>query len=302
VRRLLVGLALPALLVTAACSTDSGTPPAPIVSLSAVHVTGPTSAAPLVKFKAPIAFAKTSAQVIDPGPGTGPAVTQSSMVTVQYVAINAGDESVFGSSWKAGPSTFYVNSVVKGFAQGLIGTHAGDRVLIGVQAKDAFGPTGNLAATVRPGDSVIFVVDVEKVFPETPAPATAPTLVFGPDGNPAKFTAGPGVTKAPTKLGVYPLVEGDGPVVKSGDTVKVDYFGQIYPDQTVFNAWTGEPFPFQLGAHQVIDGWDLAITGQRVGTRLELVVPPSLGYKNKKQGSIPAHSTLVFAIEILSVN
>jgi peptidylprolyl isomerase len=302
VRRLLVGLVLPMLLLTAACSGSDNTPAAPIVKLTAIHVSGPTTAAPQVHFKAPVSFANTTSDILNHGPGTGPVVAMYSLVTVQYVAIDANDESVFGSSWKSGPSTFYVNSVVKGFASGLIGTHAGDRVLIGVKAADAYGSTGNLAATVHPGDSVIFVVDILNVFGINSMPTTVPSLIYGADGNPQKFTAGPGVTAKPTKLGVYPVIEGPGPVVKTGDTVKVDYFGQIYPDKSVFNAWTGEPFSFQFGASQVIPGWDQGLVGQRVGSRVILVVPPALGYMNKKQGNIPANSTLVFAVEILSVN
>lgn len=301
-RRLLVGLALPVLLLTAACSGGGNSSPARIVSLSAVRVTGPTTSAPQVSFKAPIAFAKTAHKILGQAAGTGPAITLHSLVTVQYVAINASDESVFGSSWKSGPSTFYVNSVVKGFASGLVGAKAGERVLIGARSVDAFGPTGNLAATVRPGDSVIFVVDIEKVFAEQALPSTVPSLQYGADGNPEKFTTHTGVTATPTKLGVYPVIEGPGPVVKSGDQVSVNYFGQLYPGGKVFNAWTGEAFPFQLGANQVIDGWDLGLAGQHVGSRIVLVIPAALAYKDKAQNGIPANSTLIFTVQIVSVS
>jgi FKBP-type peptidyl-prolyl cis-trans isomerase len=311
-RRFAVGLVLPVLLVTAACS-GSGSAATKVGTLSSVSVTGKPSAAPVVSFKAPIKFTKTASKVVDPGPGTGPAVQRNSLVTVQYTGINATDEFTFGSSWPStaagasskgtGPSTFYVNSVVKGFVDGLIGTHAGDRVLICVPAKDAFGPTGNLEASVRPGDSVIFVVDVQRVFPVQPLPATVPSLQYDANGNPSKFTATDAVTKNPTTLGVYPVVKGNGPVLKSGDRASVDYFGQIYPDGNVFNAWTGQPLDVQLGAGGVIQGWELGLAGQRVGSRVVLVIPPDLAYGKKGQsGSIPPNSTLIFTIQILSVN
>ncbi len=299
-RRLVVGLALSALLATAACSGSSGSTPAKIVPLSAVTVTGPTSAIPNVTFKAPIAFDKTSSEVVTKGPGTGPAIELSSLVKVEYVGINASDESVFGSSWKTKPSTFYVNSVVKGFSDGLIGAHAGDRVLIGSQAKDAFGDTGNLAATVRPGDNVVFVVDVLKVFPTQSPPPDVPKLTYDAAGNPAKFTADSKTLAKPTSLGVYPIVEGPGPKVKTGDSVSVEYFGQIYPDGSVFNPWTGQPFTFTIGSGQVIKGWDQGLIGQRVGSRVALVVPPALGYGDKKQSGIPKNSTLIFTVQIVS--
>lgn len=302
-RRIVVGLlAVPLLLATASCSGSTSSAPIKVASLTAVHVSGPTDKAPAVDFKAPIAFGKTASTVVDPGPGSGPAVAKTSLVTVQYVAINATDESVFGSTWKSKPSTFYVNSVVPGFTNGLIGTHAGDRVLIGAPARDAFGVTGNLSASVHPGDSVIFIVDVMHVAAIKKLPADVPALTYDADGNPAKFTSDAQTLKTVTKLGVYPVVEGTGPVVKSGDNIAVEYFGQIYPDGTVFNGWTGQSFPTQIGTGKVIPGWDQAIVGQKVGTRMVLVIPPSLGYKDKKQGNIPANSTLIFTVQIVSVN
>jgi peptidylprolyl isomerase len=302
VRRLVVGLAVPILLVAAACSGSDNTTPAKVVTLAAIQVAGPTSAAPKVTFTAPVAFKTTDSKTIAQGAGTGPAVEASSMVTVQYVGVNASDQSVFGSSWKSGPSTFYVNTVVKGFTDGLIGTHAGDRVLIGCQAKDAFGVTGNLAATVRPGDSVIFVVDVLKVIPTVATPANVPKLTYDANGNPAKFTADDQTLKKVTELGVYPIVEGPGPKVKSGDQIAVEYFGQIYPDGNVFNPWTGQPFNTPIGTGGVIKGWDEGLVGQRVGSRVALVIPPALAYKDKAQNGIPANSTLIFIVQIVSVN
>ncbi len=129
------GWLLPLLLVPAACSGSDDSAPVKVGTVSSVTVSGPTTATPDVSFKAPIKFTKTDSQVVNPGPGTGPAIEPSSLVTVQYVGINASDENPFGSSWPAdtttgttngtGPTTFYVNSVVKGFTDGLVGKHVG---------------------------------------------------------------------------------------------------------------------------------------------------------------------------------
>lgn len=301
-RRFAVLASVPILLVTAACSGSGHETTAAIGTLASVTVAGPTTSPPTVSFKAPITFAKTASKVVHQGGGAGPAVGKTSLVTVQYVAINASDESVFGSSWKSGPTTFYVNTVVKGFADGLIGAHAGDRVLIASRARDAFGVTGNLASTVRPGDAVIFVVDIVTIAPVLSTPSGVPRLTYGSDGNPAKFTADAQTPKQPASLGVYPIVKGPGPVVQSGDSIGVEYFGQIYPDGPVFNAWTGQRFDLVLGAGNVIKGWDMGLVGQRVGSRVELVIPPALGYGDKAQSGIPAGSTLVFTVQIVSVS
>lgn len=301
--RRVVGLMLPLLLLTAACSGSSDSPPAVVGTVDSVTVTGPTDKTPEIEFKAPLTFEKNDSKVVTAGPGTGPAVEKSSLVTVQYAGWNASDETQFATSWnKGGADTFYVNSVVPGFTDGLLGAHAGDRVLIVTPSKDAFGTTGNVTASVRPNESVIFVVDVIAVAAQQQPPSTVPSLEYDSDGNPSKFTAGPDVLQDPSKLGVYTLVEGTGPAVKSDDSITVEYFGQIYPDGDVFNAWTGEPFNVQLGADAVIKGWDQGLVGQKVGSRVVLVVPPSLAYGKKEQSGIPANSTLIFTVQILSVD
>lgn len=301
-RRIAALLSTPILLATAACSgSDSGSTAA-IGTLTSVTVTGPTTAPPTVSFKAPITFEKTASKLVEAGPGTGPVIDNRSLVTVQYVAVNASDESVFGSSWKGGPSTFYVNTVVAGFEDGLLGKHAGDRVLICSRAKDAYGATGNLASTVRPDDAVIFVVDIVKVAPTSSMPVGVPTLSFDSDGNPSKFAADAQTDKKLTTLGVYPIVEGFGPVVKNGDRISVEYFGQLYPDGKVFNGWTGQPFDLTLGQGQVIPGWDKGLVGQRVGSRVALIIPSVLGYGAKAQSAIPKNSNLAFVVQIVSVS
>lgn len=50
----------------------------------------------------------------------------------------------------------------------------------------------------------------------------------------------------------------------------------------------------------VIEGWLEGLKGQKVGSEVLLVVPPSLGYGDQAQGEIPANSTLVFVVDILA--
>jgi peptidylprolyl isomerase len=106
----------------------------------------------------------------------------------------------------------------------------------------------------------------------------------------------------PKKLVVKDLKKGDGPIARSGDTVTVQYVGVDYKSGKQFDAsWDrGQPFPFQLGAGQVIPGWDKGVAGMRVGGRRELVIPPRLAYG--AQGQPPAiapNATLVFVIDLL---
>ena len=69
------------------------------------------------------------------------------------------------------------------------------------------------------------------------------------------------------------------------------------------SSWTSQPFTFVLGEGQVIPGWDKGVVGMKVGGRRELIIPPSLGYKNHSPGpGIAANDTLVFVIDLLNVS
>jgi peptidylprolyl isomerase len=109
----------------------------------------------------------------------------------------------------------------------------------------------------------------------------------------------------PRKLVTEDIVKGMGPGAKNGDTVVVHYVGMNFSNGREFDAsWdTGSPFPVQLGAGQVIAGWDKGLVGIRKGGRRKLVIPPELGYG--AQGyppDIPPNETLVFVVDAVSIN
>jgi peptidylprolyl isomerase len=106
----------------------------------------------------------------------------------------------------------------------------------------------------------------------------------------------------PTQLTGQDLVIGKGATASTNDTVEVQYVGTIYTTGHVFDAsWTDNgPTVFPLS--EVVPGFRDAIVGMRVGGRREVVIPPALGYG--AAGSppvIPANATLVFVIDLLSI-
>ncbi len=108
----------------------------------------------------------------------------------------------------------------------------------------------------------------------------------------------------PKKLVIENVETGSGPVAKAGDTVTVQYVGVNYETGQEFDSsWSrSEPFRFNLGAGEVIPGWDQGVAGMKVGGRRQLTVPPQLGYGEAgAPPAIPPNETLVFVVDLLAV-
>jgi peptidylprolyl isomerase len=108
---------------------------------------------------------------------------------------------------------------------------------------------------------------------------------------------------APSKLVEEDLIEGNGPSAKAGDRVTVQYVGVGFDSRKEFDAsWGREPFSFQLGAGEVIPGWDKGIAGMKAGGQRQLVIPAALAYG--EAGFPPAikpNEALVFVVDLLEV-
>ncbi|OKJ32873.1 FKBP-type peptidyl-prolyl cis-trans isomerase [Streptomyces sp. CB01580] len=120
----------------------------------------------------------------------------------------------------------------------------------------------------------------------------------------AKFGEKPTLSKGsgnpPKELKTKVLSQGDGPEVKNGEAVQVNYLGQSWDSDKPFdNSFDRKPFDLTLGAGMVIQGWDKGLVGKKVGSRVQLVIPPDLGYGARGQGDIKPNSTLVFVVDIL---
>ena len=187
----------------------------------------------------------------------------------------------------------------------------GSRVLAVIPPKDGFGSRGNPQVGIKGTDTLVFVVDLIKNFAGN-ASATGTPVSDGGKGLPT-VTAVTGsaptikmpASTPPTTLVTKTLLQGNGPVVIKGQTVVVQYVGAIWASGKVFDAsWNrSQPFGFTIDAtpSKVIPGWDQGLTGQRVGSRVMLVIPPAEGYgkTGNPQAGIKGTDTLVFVVDIL---
>ena len=128
-------------------------------------------------------------------------------------------------------------------------------------------------------------------------------LVGGDFGEKPTFNVDAGLTLDKTE--VETISEGDGAVVKSGDSVTVNYIGVIAGSDKPFDSsWErGSPatFPLTSGAGGLLPGIVKALEGQHEGSRVVAAVPPADGFG--KQGNpdvgIQSDSNLVFVLDIL---
>ncbi len=322
-RGLLALAVVPLLVVATACSGDSSdadassttstdTVSAATGQIDDIHVTLPKNGPPTATFPKPFSVDSTQVKVLDPG--DGPKVVNGATVLTDLVAYNGTTADMFDNSYATGtPETFGLvdQQMLPGIISGLVGQDVGSTVLLVVPAAEAFGSQGNQQYGIAPTDTIIFVMTLHQVSDphplpmatgkSSPLPATVPDLELDGKGQPSKFVSNGKVIKSPTKLGVYTVIKGTGPPVRSGDLLTLQYLGQIYPDGTVFdNSWSTGPRIFQLG-EPLIKGWMQGLTGQRVGSRVVLVVPPAFGYGKSGNADIhaTATTTLIFAVDIL---
>lgn len=117
-------------------------------------------------------------------------------------------------------------------------------------------------------------------------------------------TTMPAETEPITQLMMKDEVVGTGAAAAAGDSVTVNYVGAL-TDGTVFDASANHGttgFTFNLGAGQVIQGWDQGIVGMKEGGKRKLLIPASLAYGDQAIGGvIPANSALIFEVELLKV-
>jgi FKBP-type peptidyl-prolyl cis-trans isomerase len=124
-----------------------------------------------------------------------------------------------------------------------------------------------------------------------------------PQANAAVVTAAGAVVTTSSGLQYQILKEGSGTAALSGKKVSVHYTGWLI-DGKKFDSSVdrGQPFQFQLGAGQVIKGWDEGVAGMKIGEKRKLTIPSSLGYGERGAGgAIPPNATLVFDVELLGV-
>ena len=274
-------LALTAALLAAACGGDddsaaTGTPtPVPTPDgKPAVEVPEGEAPAELV--------------VEDLAVGDGDEAAAGDVVSVNYVGVLFSDGAQFDSSWERGQPIEFVlgaGEVIPGWDQGVVGMKAGGQRRLVIPADLAYGEAGSASGAIGPGETLVFVVDLEEV------------------------TKIPGIedidlpTDAPAELVIDDRTQGDGVAAAEGDLLTVNYLGVALSTGEVFDSsWARRsPYTFTLDPEQILPGWVDGLVGMQVGGERQLTLPPDLAFgpDGSPNGAIGPDETLVFLIELV---
>ena len=105
---------------------------------------------------------------------------------------------------------------------------------------------------------------------------------------------------APTELISKDIIVGTGAEVLPTSTLTFHYTLMAWSTGKIIeSSWAGQPATFPLT--QLVVGWQESLPGSKVGGRLLLVVPPSMGYGAAGSGTIGPNETLIFTVDIIGV-
>jgi peptidylprolyl isomerase len=225
----------------------------------------------------------------------------------------------FVNSFKTGDLLIRpIDSVVPAWEKALPGVKIGSRVLLVAPPADGFGEQGNSGVGIFPTDTLMFVIDiVDAVAPGTAAKGKPVPVASNPSLPTVSAGKSPTIkvpaADPPKDLKKVLLQQGGGEKLEDGQTVVVQYVGVIWKGGKQFDSsWKKGRHPFaarlvvtdpDTGTQGIIEGWVKGLVGERVGSRILLVVPPKLGYgaSGNEDAGISGTDTLVFVIDILGV-
>lgn len=301
-----------------------------VTFLAAVLISGcgaarPQTADPSYSVAARGAFGAAPAVTIpsaDAGPalvvktltnGDGARIAASDYLVVKYVEyLWRGTNHRMISNTFSSPVVSPISQLLPGVKAALIGKGAGSSVLAVLPPKEGYGKAGMPVLGIKGSDTLVFVVDVMLAVPQDAKAAGAQVFRGGDDLPEVKVSAAaiPTIripdTAPPSALTVRTLFKGNGPKIENGFYVLSQYTGVDWRTGKAFDSsWSQDtPLGFSVGGPpgQVLPGVNQGLTGQTVGSRVMIILPPDDAYGKislPPNTGIRNNDTVVFLIDII---
>jgi FKBP-type peptidyl-prolyl cis-trans isomerase len=305
----IAGLAL-SLVACSSGGADSSCAATPSGSTSdAVKVSGKFDVAPTVSAKKGLKVTKTERSVVIEGKGD--VVAKGDTATIAITAYNATTgKKLSADGYSKGTETVVpvdAKKVIPGLAKGIQCSTVGSRIVTAMTPADGFRDQGTDMG-VGAKDTLVLVVDIlkservpTKANGTSQAPkAGFPKVVLGKDGAPTLTIP---KTDPPATFTSEVLKKGSGKKVAKGDTVTVQYLGEIWATGKTFDSSWSRGVSASFPTTGVIPGFSKALVGQTVGSQVVAIIPPADGYVGgNADAGISATDTLVFVVDILATS
>ena len=254
--------------------------------------------APTITLNTDAAFTQSQGTVVWDGDGAPLQDNQPLLLDLYGVSLADGSEVI--NTFDGLPRSFVLAREVLGdeLYELLINANVGARVLVVAPSTSAHGSSPAPTASNAVAPNVAVVVDVlsdRAVGATQQQRADLPRVTLDPVTGEPTVTIASTLTE-PTAVQSETLIQGEGPQIKQGAYVLVNYKAVHWSDGSEFaSSWATDTAPFstQIGAGQVIPAWDQSLLDQTVGSQVLIVAPPEFGY--------PEEGTLVFVVDILDV-
>lgn len=214
--------------------------------------------------------------------GDGEAVTENVSLEVQMSLFNGETGELMGSN----PDTFLLDAtkMYPWVLETLACSSVGDRVVAVAPAAEIFGAGGGVNLGLDDKQNLVYVFDVKGIDKGCeslmPRDEQYPQVDLG-DGETEPIITIPECMEAPTELELEVLVEGDGPIVETDQDIMTRYVGVLWDGAERFDGdWSENGIKFSTTPGMLIEGFNRAMVGQKIGSVILVTIPPELGYND----------------------
>ena len=272
-----------------------------------VEVSGERDGEIELVFPTPLNTESSQTTIIEAGDGRD--FSGEALSRFQYSIYNGANGELIGSTGFEGDQLAKVMATVDAvpnFCNVFAGIPLGSSFVTVFAPDDFHDGLGNPDFGIGAEDSVVMYVELEDIaYPRATGESQAqaagfPTVVLTTDGQPG---IQPLESDAPEEFMSNVLIQGSGDAIEIGDVVNVHYSGWTWDGNQFDSSWErGRPAEFTVSQQGLIEGFVRALEGVTVGSQVIAVIPPELGYGDEGTGTIPGGSTLVFVVDVLSID
>jgi len=274
-----------ALVALGGCARAPGIDPS-AASIDSIVVGHDAAGSPTIEY--PVGGKFDNAQSRVEWEGTGQRLTDGEPVLLDLYSISLTTGATLTDTYADLPKPFLMAPELLGnqMYDALVGHREGTRVLLVVPESPTHAGQGTVAV-------VADVLPERAVGVTQPVREDLPIVIDGKYGEPTVTFRDQ--AEVPTALTAYTLIQGDGPQIKTGSRVLINYQEiSATTREVVQSTWPVEiaPWGVTIGQGEMPSGLEQSLIDVKEGSQVIVIVPPALAYGD---------DTLIFVVDVLAV-